>query len=138
MRNETANIKYLLDFIKRRSKAHQKNMTYKSTLNFSQWKTVSENHKPISVWLLLVYKINGNNCRLGLFTEFIWTPKTYPTSLDNISITAQKMKFSIKNFCSKCDQIRKDLNHIYWRNPEWKTSFLVQCILTCGPLVLSS
>ena len=36
------------------------------------------------------------------------------------TITAQKMKFSIKDFFSKCDQIRRKL--------EWKTSFFVQCI----------
>ena len=29
--------------------------------------------------------------------------------------TPQKMKFSIKDFFSKCDQIRSF--HIYWRNP---------------------
>ena len=28
--------------------------------------------------------------------------------------TAQKIKFSIKDFFSKCDQIR---GHIYWKNP---------------------
>ena len=33
------------------------------------------------------------------------------------------MKFSIKGFFSKYDQIRRKL---YWRNPEWKTSFFVQ------------
>ena len=36
------------------------------------------------------------------------------------------MKFSIKDFFSKCDQCR--FGHIYWRNPQWKTSFFVQCI----------
>ena len=43
-------------------------------------------------------------------------------------ITAQKMKFSIKDFFSKCDQIRRflQIGHIYWRNPLWKTSFFVQ------------
>ena len=30
------------------------------------------------------------------------------------SYTAQKMKYSV-------------FGHIYWRNPEWKTSFCVQC-----------
>ena len=30
--------------------------------------------------------------------------------------TAQKMKFSIKDFYSKCDQI-SGFGHIYWRNP---------------------
>ena len=31
--------------------------------------------------------------------------------------TAQKMKFSIKDFFSKCDQVSL-FGHIYWRNPE--------------------
>ena len=32
--------------------------------------------------------------------------------------TAQKMKFSIKDFFSKCDQICScGFGHIYWRNP---------------------
>ena len=55
-------------------------------------------------------------------------------------VTAQKMKFSIKYFLSKCDQIRRKLEtgnwgfgHIYWRNTSWKTSFFVQWVL----LVLS-
>ena len=39
--------------------------------------------------------------------------------------TAQKMKFSIKDFSSKCEQIRKKL-HIHLRNPLWKTSVFVQ------------
>ena len=36
------------------------------------------------------------------------------------------MKFSIKDFFSKCDQIPVfyEFGHIYSRNPEWKTSFL--------------
>ena len=35
------------------------------------------------------------------------------------------MKFSIRDFFSKCDQIRSFLgiSHIYWKNPQWKTSF---------------
>ena len=38
------------------------------------------------------------------------------------------MKFSIKDFFSKCDQIRRKLrfDHIYWRNPSWKTLFFAQ------------
>ena len=39
--------------------------------------------------------------------------------LASFPITAQKMKFSIQDFFSKCDQIR-------WK---WKTLFFVQCIL---------
>ena len=38
---------------------------------------------------------------------------------------AQKMKFSIKDFFRNCDQIRRTLGHIYWRNPWRKTSFFV-------------
>ena len=34
---------------------------------------------------------------------------------------AQKMKFPIKDFFSKCDQF----GHIYQRNPEWKASFFM-------------
>ena len=39
--------------------------------------------------------------------------------------TAQKMKFSIKDFFSKCDQIHRKcgFGHIYWRIPYWKTSW---------------
>ena len=70
------------------------------------------------------------------------------------SNTAQKMKFSIKDFFSKCGEIRNFLkkslmenfifcedffskcgeirnflyfSYNYWRNPWWKTSFFVQC-----------
>ena len=49
-----------------------------------------------------------------------------------LTFTAQKMKFSIKNFVSKCDQIRSFLriwSHL-WRNPLWKTSFFIQyCVI---------
>ena len=46
--------------------------------------------------------------------------------------TAQKMKSSIKDFFSKCDQIRRKLRfgHIYWRNPKWKTSFFCAASLS--------
>ena len=36
-------------------------------------------------------------------------------------ISSENVTKSAGNWSSKCDQI-----HIYWRNPEWKTSFLVQ------------
>ena len=40
------------------------------------------------------------------------------------------MKFSIKDFFSKSDQIRRKLfGQIYCRNPKWKTSFFAQCHL---------
>ena len=55
----------------------------------------------------------------------------------DLSFTAQKMKFSIKNFCSKCDQIRRKLriwshlvkkslmeNFIFWAlYGPWRVSF---------------
>ena len=47
--------------------------------------------------------------------------------------TVQKMKFSITDLFSKCDQIRRKLpiwSHIYWRNPWRKTSFL--CSVACS------
>ena len=36
-----------------------------------------------------------------------------------VTTTAQKMKFSFKDFFSKCEQIRGTcgFGHIYWRNP---------------------
>ena len=45
--------------------------------------------------------------------------------------TAEKMKFSTKDFFSKCDQsaVSCGFGHIYWRNPEWKTSFFVQWLI---------
>ena len=45
----------------------------------------------------------------------------------NVHNTAQKMKFSIKGFFRKCDQIRSGFGHISWRNSWWKTSFFMQC-----------
>ena len=48
-----------------------------------------------------------------------------------LRFTAQKMKFSNKDFFSKYDQIWSlvGFGHIYWRNPYWKTSFFVQWLL---------
>ena len=31
--------------------------------------------------------------------------------------TAQKMKFSIKDFFNKCDQVYCGFGYIYWKNP---------------------
>ena len=42
---------------KRRSKVQEKNMPCEQALNFDQWKTFSENYKPIKVWLWPVCKI---------------------------------------------------------------------------------
>ena len=43
------------------------------------------------------------------------------------------MKFSIKDFFSKCDQIRRKLriwSHLLKKSLKWKTSFFVQWELT--------
>ena len=43
------------------------------------------------------------------------------------------MKFSIKDFFSKCDQIRRNLriwSHLLKKSLKWKTSFFVQWELT--------
>ena len=49
--------------------------------------------------------------------------------LRDFTISTQKMKFSIKDFFSKCDQsaVFCRFGHIYWRNTQWKNSFFVQC-----------
>ena len=48
--------------------------------------------------------------------------------------TAQKRNFSNKEFFSKFDQIRRKLRiwSLYWRNPQWKTSFFcaVEYVIT--------
>ena len=47
--SETSNTKYL-ELIKRRSKVQEKNMSCECGLNFDQWKTFSENSKPMRVY----------------------------------------------------------------------------------------
>ena len=83
---KTPNNKYLLVVFKRISKVQEKNMSCERALNFDQWKTFSENYKPMRVWLWLVYKFTKNYCCSRLFSEFIQTKKRYPTSLDKMRI----------------------------------------------------
>ena len=85
------NNKYLLELIKRRSKVQEKNMSCERALNFDQWKTFSENYKPMRVWLWLVYKFTENYYPSRLFSEFIQTQKRYPTSPDKICILTWKL-----------------------------------------------
>ena len=82
---------YLLELIKRRSKVQEKNMPCEGSLDFDQWKTFSENCKPIKFLLQFGYKFTQNNCRSRLFSKFIQTQKRYPTSLDKIRILAWKL-----------------------------------------------
>ena len=48
--------------------------------------------------------------------EKIWDKSKYKIPSD---VTAQKIKFSIKDFFSKCVQtaLNFGFGHIYWRNP---------------------
>ena len=39
-----------------------------------------------------------------------------PAHLNLVILTAQKMKFSIKDFFSKCDQIRSFLSHLLMKS----------------------
>ena len=72
-------------------KFKKKNISCESASNFDQWKTFSENYKPMRVWLWLVYKFTENYCRSRLFSEFIQTQRKYPTSLDKIRILTWKL-----------------------------------------------
>ena len=62
-------------------------------------------------------QINYSEMSLSM-CNMIWLKKN---SLEYSPYTAQKMKSSIKDFFSKCDQIRSKLqiywSHNYWRNP---------------------
>ena len=76
----------ILELIKKRSKIREKNMSWERALVFYQWKTFSENYKPMAVWLWIIYKLTQNYCGLRLFSKFIETQKRYPTSLDEIVV----------------------------------------------------
>ena len=83
---------------------------------------------------------NSANCNhvLGLLFEIadyfftLYDPwKTQALSIEKLSKmqselqnTAQKMKFSIKDFFSKCDQIRRN-----WSS-QWRTSYFFAVLLT--------
>ena len=86
--SETSNTKYL-ELIKRRSKVQEKNMSCKCALNFDQWKTFSENYKPMRVWLWHVYKFN----KFSNFSpsSFKLNKKKYPSSLDKICFLTWKL-----------------------------------------------
>ena len=82
---------YNISLNKRRSKVQEKNMSCECALNFDQWKTFSENFKPMRVWLWLVYKIYRELLLLATFSKFIQTQKRCPTSLGKICILFWKL-----------------------------------------------
>ena len=57
-----------------------KGMSCERALNFDQWKTFSENHKPMRVWLWLVHKFTENY----IVPHISQTQKRYPTSLSKM------------------------------------------------------
>ena len=66
-------------------------MSCEHALNLDQWKTFSENYKPMKVWLWLVYKFTKNCQIYRLFSEFIQTKKRYPTHLEKMRILTRKL-----------------------------------------------
>ena len=107
---QTSSTNYLLELFRGRSKIHQKNMSQKSALNIEQWETLSENYKPVRVF---VYKLTENNCHLRYFAEFIQTQKRYPT-------------FNSNTTC----QIR--LQFFWWTTPRELTPCEISNICHCG------
>ena len=92
VRNKLRTVNVFIELIKRRSKVQEKPEPYESSdLDFDQWKTFSENYKPMRVWLWLVCNFTNNYCCLQLFSEFIQTQKRYSTSLDQIHILIWKL-----------------------------------------------
>ena len=59
-------------------------MSYERALNFDQWETLYENYKSLKVWLWIAHKFTENYCCLRLFSEFIQTQISYPTSLGKL------------------------------------------------------
>ena len=65
--------------------------------------------------------------------------KAYSTLPVIISLnTAQKMKFSlsISSVNVTKSAVSCGFSHIYWRNPQWKTSFFVQCNILVSVFIL--
>ena len=61
-------------------------MSCKRASTFDQLKTLSENYEPMVVELWLLYKFTESDRGLRPFSEFMQTQKSYPTSLDKLSI----------------------------------------------------
>ena len=81
-----------------------------------------------------LFKVNNKDTRMKLICCLYrqpWTDFTHGSavsSIDSEMSVAQKMKFSIKDFFSKCNQICRKLrvwSHLL-KKSLWKTSFFVQ------------
>ena len=62
----------------------------------------------------------------SVITKFHWSSSAF--SISNCLRTAQKMKFSVTDFCSKYEQMCKNCGFIliYWKNSQEKTLSLVR------------
>ena len=84
VRNKVQAINIYTRVDKKKIKSSKKEYIIGTCLKFSPMKTFSENCNPLRVWLWLVYNFTENYCRLRLFSEFIHTQKSHPTSIDKI------------------------------------------------------
>ena len=79
--------------------------------------------------------LNKNNNKIQNSTSFVHKAKDWKIELTE-SITAQEIKFSIKDFFSKCDQIRRKLKKHLLK--KFLTENFIFCVvyLTCSVLVV--
>ena len=95
--------------------------------DFDQWKTFSENHKPIRVWLWLVYKFTENNCHSRLFSKSIQTQKEYFASLNKISLLENYFSYQAKIFLGNKtprELTSSKISHIKWHRGCKSLTFL--------------
>ena len=85
-------MQYFFDVV-RRSKVQEQNISCKCALNFDQWKTFSENYKPMRVWLRLIYKFTDNYCH---FTTFL---RVHSNSKEVFYLSWQNRYPNLKTTC---------------------------------------
>ena len=85
-------MQYFFDVV-RRSKVQEQNISCKCALNFDQWKTFSENYKPMRVWLRLIYKFMDNYCH---FTTFL---RVHSNSKEVFYLSWQNRYPNLKTTC---------------------------------------
>ena len=98
-------------------------------------KTESDHDLRQLLWNILVIlivdmaKYSGHYCHLLFLITCVALLQLFLKYAKRLNIsTAQKIKFSVKDFFSKCDKpvISFAFGQIYWRNPWWETSSIVQ------------
>ena len=94
--NQTSNKKYLIQFIKRRSKKSWEEYITWTYFKFWPMINICRKLKPIRIWLWLVYRIIENICHSGLYAELIQTQKKYLTAFDKANILTWRLNYQIK------------------------------------------